>query len=615
MILSSVLHEAKSRFAYAYDQNTIHLRLRTAHADISSVTLVGGDPFRWIQDPSDPNHWEWDRSAAFEVPMQLEFSTRIYDYWFVAVQPQWLRLRYGFVLQDSQQKILYGSHGFFDFAARPELQYNTFQLFNFPYINPEDIFTPPSWVADTIWYQIFPDRYAAGKLGSGSDAAPIITDQTEDVYNFYGGNLQGILDHLDDIQDLGATGIYLTPIFASPSSHKYDTSDYLQIDPAFGTNELFGQLVQAAHQRGMKVMLDAVFNHCGWFHPFWQDVVQNGKKSKYYDCFYITGDPVINFEVRPGELPDLTPAQMDQLNYRAFGFVPVMPKWNTRHPLVREYLLGVIRYWTENYGVDGWRLDVSNEVAHDFWREFRKTAKAMNPDIYIVGENWDESYPWLAGDQFDGVMNYELTYPIWNLLGSPNNMVIPISAAGFRDALSAHFFAYPKNVTPSLYNLVDSHDTPRIRHIVGGDPAKVRLAYALMFSLPGAPSVYYGSEVGLDGDGGHNRAPMVWDTSRRDLNLRSFVKQLIHLRKNHPAMRSVELKWVIIENQPEVLIYKKITAQETVYVIANVNALDRSIQLPDELRHRKILSLLDNAEVQLEEEITLPAFGVCLLLQ
>jgi len=611
MNLYAVHHEARSRYAYAYDPQTIHLRLRTGRGDVEAVTLVGGDAFCWVQNADDPSRWEWDKAAAFHETMQLEHSTDLFDYWFVAVRPRWLRLRYAFILQSGETTLLYGSHGFYDLKRVPHAQYEISQFFNFPYLNAEDVFTAPAWAAETVWYQIFPDRFADGDAGSNPPGwLPWGSDQHSDIHALFGGDLQGILDHLDDLQALGINGLYLTPIFESPSSHKYDTTNYYRIDPAFGDNELFAHLVQAAHQRGIRIMLDAVFNHCGWFHPFWQDVVRRGRNSPYYECFFIEREPVINFDVQPGQLPRLTAAQRHQLNYRTFAFAPNMPKWNTAHPLVKEHLLGAIRYWTA-LGVDGWRLDVSNEIAHTFWREFRQLAQSLNPHIYILGENWDNSYPWLMGDQFHGVMNYEFTYAVWNLLRGSDALGQPFGVQDYRNAVSQYLVSYPKNVLPSMYNLVDSHDTPRIRHICQGNSDAVRLAYLLQMSFPGAPSIYYGSEIGLDGDGGHNRAPMPWQASQQDLALRDFIRRLIELRRAHPAFAAVDLRWVYSNPQDNTLIFAKTAAGETLYVLLNVSDRPHSLKLPTGAQS---WDLLAECAVPSGETFELAPFGFRLLL-
>ncbi|MAT45713.1 MAG: alpha-glycosidase [Anaerolineaceae bacterium] len=614
--LQAVYHEAKSKFAYMYDQDTLHLRLRTARGDIPKVTLVGGDPFRWKRKENNPDEWEWDQQAAFYQPMRLEYSTELFDYWFTAVKPHWKRIRYGFILEKGDQEILYGSRAFIDLKQKPEQKFSTSNYFNFPYLNFEDVFTAPQWVKDTIWYQIFPERFADGNSSNNPDGVTAWgDDDNENIYNFYGGDLKGVLDSLDYLQELGITGIYFTPIFKSPSSHKYDTTDYYQIDPAFGTNELFKEVVDAAHQRGIRVMLDAVFNHCGWLHAYWQDVIKYGKQSKYYDCFLIHGDPVINFPFEEGKYPTTTPEQRSNLNYSTFAFVPVMPKWNTDHPLVKEHLLGAVRYWTEEYGVDAWRLDVSNEVSHDFWREFRKMVKAINPDVYILGENWDNSNPWLQGDQFDGVMNYELMYPIWNLLGTEAFAFEQFGVTQYQESINKLLVSYPKNNLMYMYNLVDSHDTDRILSVCGGSVDKVKQAYLLQFTFTGAPSIFYGSEVGLGGAKGHFRRCMIWDKNQQNQDLQQFVRRLVQLRKEHPCLQVVDLEWLSVDENQQTFIFKKQTDQESVFVFINHNPEPVRFDLPSEMNGKTTTDGFSGETVVCGSTLTVAGNGCRLLFQ
>ena len=614
MNLAAVYHETKSRFAYAFDQDTLHLRLRTARGDVSRVELIGGDPFRWIQSPDDPSKWHWDHTAALEKGLLREYQTDLFDYWFIAVQPQWKRFRYAFVLYSGEQEVMFGGRSFYNLHENPHFRYETSLYFNFPYINHEDLFQAPDWVSEAVWYQIFPERFADGDLSnnpSGSlDWASVPQDGSQ---IHYGGDLQGVLDHLDYLEDLGINAIYFTPIFESPSSHKYDTTDYYRIDPAFGDNALFKRLVEAAHARGMRIMLDAVFNHCGWFHPWWQDVVRNGQNSPYYDCFFIEGVPVINFPFEEGQLPHVTPQEMGNLNYRTFAFTPLMPKWNTDNPLVKEHLLGAIRYWTEEFGVDAWRLDVSNEVSHAFWREFRRFVHVINPQVYILGENWDNSSPWLQGDQFDGVMNYELTYPIWNLLGISETVIERLDAGSYQNEISKLLVSYPKFNLPNMYNLVDCHDTDRIGYKCGSDPRRVKLAYLLMLTFAGSPSIYYGSEVGLAGAHGHNRQCMSWNPEDWDTDLQQFVRSLIHLRRQHTAFRTLDLTW--LSNPGDAWLgYRKESEGEQLIVLLNPTEKELAVEISADQFELQGNVLLQSLGVELGEQITLPPFGYVMLI-
>ena len=615
MNLQAVFHETKSKYAYAFDADTLHIRIRTEKNDVESVTLIGVDPFRWVQSENDPTHWEWDHQSAFNLPMQLEYQTDLFDYWFVAVSPQWKRIRYGFILKKDTQEILYGSRDFYDLKKNPQFRYEVSFYFNFPYINHEDVYQAPEWVKDTIWYQIFPERFANGDPTNNPEGTlPWGDDEKENTSMFFGGDLQGVINHLDYLQNLGINGIYFTPIFSSPSSHKYDTTNYYEIDPAFGTNVLFKKLVNEVHARGMKIMLDAVFNHCGWFHPFWQDVVRNGAQSEYYQCFLIDRDPAVNFDVQEGILPKLTRQQMGNLNYRTFAFAAYMPKWNTDHPTVKEHLFSAIRYWTENNGIDGWRLDVSNEVSHDFWRQFRRLIHDINPDVYILGENWDNSTPWLQGDQFDGVMNYELTYPIWNLLGFDDRVTEHLDVHGYRNEISKLLVAYPKHTLPNMYNLIDSHDTPRIDFKCGGQKEKIKLAYALMMTFSGSPSIYYGSEVGLPGPTGHNRRCMLWNEKDQDLELFAHVKSLIQLRTTHSSFKSVDIKWLDVNASDNTFIMKKESEDEILFFLANINETEKTLQLPKEVDGKVVIDLMQEQSIHLQSHLKLSVFGFRLLV-
>ena len=304
-------------------------------------------------------------------------SDAIFDYWQVEVSVDFARIQYLFELQDTEgQSILYGDKGYVENSL--ENLHAIGNGFKFPYIHEIDACQVPDWVSDTVWYQIFPERFANGNALLNPEGTldwdSSITPQSDD---FFGGDLQGIIDHLDYLQDLGITGLYLCPIFESTSNHKYNTTDYFEIDHHFGDKESFRELVEQAHQRGMKVMLDAVFNHIGSQSPQWQDVVKNGEQSAYKDWFHIQQFPVTTEKL----------SNKRELPYHAFGFEDYMPKLNTANPEVKDYLLKVATYWIEEFDIDAWRLDVANEIDHQFWKDFRKAVLAKKPDLYILGRS------------------------------------------------------------------------------------------------------------------------------------------------------------------------------------------------------------------------------------
>lgn len=540
MDFSSVFHEAKSAMAYAYDHETIHLRLRAKKGLLSSVHLIAGDPFQYDMVDGTMQWVQW----APETPLTHEATTALHDVFFIAIKPPFKRLKYAFVLNQTH---VYGTREIIDLAVHPELKTNLFNYFNFPYLLDEDRFKAPEWAKNQIWYSIFPSRFnrhmdALNEPGltSWGDTANL------DNHKRYGGTLKGITEKLDYLKEVGFTAIYLTPIFQAGSQHKYDTVDYTTVDPEFGTNDDLVDLVKEAHQRDMKVVLDAVFNHTSVYHPWFQDVIAHGTQSKYFDCYYIRDAnkpilPVALETLKTASYAELKAAMKDhELNYLAFGFTPFMPKINCDHPFVKEAFLDVTRHWMETAQIDGWRLDVSNEVSHAFWRDFRRVVKAINPEAIIIGENWDNSNPWLSGDQYDAVMNYGLLFPLWQTFGRVEGMP-RYDAQAFVDAINQLIVTYPKNVADVMYNLVDSHDTSRLLSLTGGNMDAFKQATLFLFAYPGSPSVFYGDEVGVDG--GHdpdNRKPMPWD----DFNepLLTWFKWLIHFRQSEPAFHSPDLQ-------------------------------------------------------------------------
>lgn len=603
MNIHAIYHEAKSKYAYAFDRDTVHIRLRTAKGDINKVNMVWGDPFNWrkmteaemaeaglLAHQEQSDHVDYMRThtwaSAKESPMAMhkDYSDGLYDYWFIAINPEFKRTRYAFELicesEYGSECFFYGAHGAYDLAIHPEMLSSLNDFYNFPYVNEEDVFSAPSWVKDTVWYQIFPERFANGdaKLNK-SHVKPwgSYKEVTNEMH--FGGDLQGVIDHLDYIKELGATGIYFTPIFEAPTTHKYDTIDYFKIDPEFGTNDTFKVLVDEAHKRGIKVMLDAVFNHCGFKHPYFQDVIKNGMDSKYAQCFHLLREPVINFPINTQGFPapkGYMPA--GALNYETFAFTPNMPKWRTGSPIAEKYLLDVATYWIKEFDIDGWRLDVSNEVSHTFWRKFRTVVKALKPDLFILGENWDDSTPWLMGDQFDSVMNYEFTYPVWHLL-SREPQYRDYGVKSYKEAISKLIVSYPKHIAINMFNLLDSHDTSRLHTMLDDDDRLVKLAFLLQMSFGGSPSVYYGSEIGLFGVHDGNRQCMIWDEKEQNLNLRAHVKRLIELRKNYVAMKEMDINFIEIEDVSELLIFTKGTKSDQITFIVNLKAERQSLSL------------------------------------
>jgi len=361
---------------------------------------------------------------------------------------------------------------------------------------------PPAWVADAVFYQVFPDRFR--RSGRVHAPGPLDAwDAPPTVHGFKGGDLYGVVEGLDHLADLGVSAIYLNPIFASASNHRYHTYDYLAVDPLLGGDAALRELLDAAHARGMRVVLDGVFNHASrGFWPF-HHVMETGRHSPYRDWFYLHADDLAAdrpLRAYPSEPPPTVIAtdwpeahsaggeSLSTLGYRAWWDLPALPKLNTDNPVVREYLMGVAEHWTR-FGIDGWRLDVPGEItAHGFWDEFRQRVRAANPEAYIVGEIWQERGDLIDGRTYDALMNYPLAAAIVGHVtggnldlrvvaqhGELERQIKPIDAATFLARLERVCIAYEPRFARSMLNVISTHDTPRFRSMAGGDSASLRL--------------------------------------------------------------------------------------------------------------------------------------------
>lgn len=560
MQTEAIYHKSKSNYAYNYDGVNLYIVLRTKKDDICEVKLVYGDS----------SHFENDQWVYKKTKMILGGSGVLYDYWEVKVSPEFRRLRYCFEVKNEEKELFYTEKGFYNTLPTSDVNYH----FCFPYMHKSELFAPPKWVKETVWYQIFPERFDNGDFLINPPITASWGGEEPSYKNFFGGDFQGIINRLDYLKNLGITGIYLTPIFKAVSNHKYDTTDYFEIDPQFGSKEKFRELIELSHSYGIRIIIDAVFNHSGhYFEPF-QDLIKYGDKSSYKDWFYVDKFPV-QVKLNP--------------NYETFGFEPSMPKLKTENIEVKNYLLDVARYWTKEFDIDGWRLDVASEINHEFWREFRKTVKSINPDAYILGEVWQDSLPWLNGDQFDATMNYPYTYSMREFFVNKT-----INAKEFTESIVDVLYMYPKNVNEVQFTLLDSHDTKRVLTMLNNNKSKAKLMYFFHFTFIGTPCLYYGSEIGLDGGNDpDNRKPMIWDKKKQDTELFSYFKKLINLRKNIKAFSHEGSFSFLKEGSEELIIYERFTSEEKVICIINNNNTAKTIRIKA-LRNKRVRELLSN---------------------
>lgn len=537
---AALYHHCGDAWCYALDSQTLHIRLRTAASDIDSVELVYGDPFEWTA--FDGKH-TWNSETQ---KMSKAGTNGIHDFWEIRIAPSYKRLKYWFLINKGNEQYEFGEKG----LVFPSDRYNTWNTFIFPYIQDTEVFAAPEWVSETVWYQIFPDRFCNGD--PSINLAKTHPWQLGPVTNkeFYGGDLLGIIKKLDHIVDLGCNGIYLTPIFESPSVHKYNTTDYLKIDPSFGTENDLRSLVKECHARGIKIILDAVFNHSGTHFAPWQDVLTHGENSAYKDWFVIDGFPLFGVDPKTG-LALKDSGDSHSTNFKTFAFTTGMPKLNTTNKDVRDFLLKVATYYIRTCDIDGWRLDVANEVDHAFWRAFRAAVKAEKPQAYILGEIWHHSIDWLKGDQYDAIMNYHFGQALTNFLCISQE--IPDGRA-LANRMTTLEFSYPLSVLRAGFNLLDSHDTERLLYTLNDDIHLARLAWLILVLLPGSPCFYYGSEYGIRGSYDPDcRRCMPWDSpEHQEPGQYEFIKEIIFLRrKNAVLINRGTRQWLFDPDQPD----------------------------------------------------------------
>ena len=537
MNISAIYHVSTDNYCYPKDENTLVIKIQTGR-DVTGVMLVWGDPFIWGLFGSD------DKWNGNNVQMQKMFDLQNNIIWQAEITPEYKRCRYYFVISSGDDVCYYVEDGTYT-----KNQFKNYkgrrQDFFFPWMNSADIIKPADWVNETIWYQIFPERFcSSGKNFGGKFKKWKDVNESVNSLDFYGGDLIGVTSKLDYLKNLGITGIYFTPVNLSNSNHKYSTTDYRMIDPDFGTEEDMRNLVLQAHERNIRVMMDGVFNHCGGNFEPWQDVCEKGKDSRYFDWFMINKYP---FENSPG--------RAKRGEYFAFAFVDGMPKLNTNNDEVIEYLTDICVEWVKKYDIDALRLDVSDEVSHKFNKRLRQKLFSIKPNFYIVGEVWHDPMPWLRGDEFDSAMNYSLQEAIESFWRNPT-----LTAEDFRRKIQTCLNRYPIQTSEVMFNLLDSHDTPRLITRCGGDVDSFYQELCVLFTLPGTACIYYGTEIRIEG--GHDpdcRRCMPWaeiQNGSYDDRI-AEMKKLISVRKNTPSLRNGNINFVNSGND-RIIVYDKL---------------------------------------------------------
>ncbi|MFW6410359.1 MAG: alpha amylase N-terminal ig-like domain-containing protein, partial [Halanaerobiales bacterium] len=586
----SLWHDKDERnFLNKIAESKIALRFQSRKNDVSEVKV------NYI-----------DNNTNKEKSMGLYSSDEDYDYWRAEIEISDDVFDYRFAVYDQDTKVWYGDDGsgddsWIDFEMKDQVVFNT-----------------PEWVKEAVFYQIFPDRFYNAEPDNDPELIETyrneteryenirpewhqgimptthhyldpekFTDQSSRIYPksgwhvFYGGDLQGIEEKFDYLKKLGINAIYLNPIFEATANHRYNTANYENIDDNLAvkgdhdaSNEYFQEFIKKAHDRDIKIVLDAVFNHGGYEHFAFQDVIEKGEDSEYSDWFFIESYPIKTlYEQREENV---------EPNYECWGGFGAHPKFNVDNPEVKEYFFDITRKWMDpdgdgdpSDGIDGWRLDVANEVKDtnpDFWQEWRKLVKDINPDAYITGEIWNNADDYLQGDEFDGVMNYRFRNSVINFVAKNDT-----SAEEFVNEINVNHIDYPLQAVYNLQNLIDSHDTERFMDTVSQDKDKLKLAALIQFAYPGAPMIYYGDEIGLDGGNDpDNRRTMIWEErpngEKPDMDLYQYYAKLADIRKDEEVLTHGDISYYVPDDNRNVVIM--IREKENEQIITFINAWD-----------------------------------------
>jgi glycosidase len=539
--LSGLQHDATDTAVY-WDRGHLTLQFRTRKDDVERVSV---------------------RVGTLSTPMSRTSSDDLYDYYRARVK--WdgkSDLEYVFNVQD-RRTFSYGSKG---------LDGGTFR------ISAKDFkpFAIPTWAEGAVFYQIFPERFENGDPAN-DPANSIAWGGKPEWFNFMGGDLAGIRKRAGHIVDLGVQGIYLNPIFEGPSNHGYETTDYLKVAKRMGTNDDLRALVRELKPKGVRVVLDGVFNHTATDFFAFTDLRERGEESKFRDWFFPR-----SFPIKVGDPP----------NYEAwFGF-PSMPKVNLRNAEARKYMLDVTHFWHREAGIDGWRLDVANEVEMDFWREFRKTVKGLSPEQWIVGEVWGDARQWLRGDQWDSAMGYQFRDAALKFIAEGNT-----TATQFIDALLRVYESYPPQVSRNLMNLLSSHDTPRFLTLCKGDRELALLGATVQMTWPGSPSIYYGEELGMEGAADpDNRRGMEWNRLSEDNPFLKHYRRLMNLRSRSAALRTGEPIRLLADDARRTVAYGRVEGSDVALVAVNRSDQSQTISIPlDRLSHLKLPGAFEDA--------------------
>lgn len=535
-----IFHVSRDPYMWQDEDGSVHVRLDASKGLIKSAEVIFGDKHGL------------DGGGDFKKTKMTPYISSSYLDTFVGVikqEEKTVVYCFRITLKDDS-KVLYTTLGAMSEPSAPLNRSLTDAMFQVCWKFPgERMALPRIGRTQGVVYQIFPDRFAVGEpKKSCMQDANLKVGEKPIPRSFFGGDLKGIEEKIPYLKSLGVGTVYLTPVWKSKSNHRYDVEDYLHVDDRLGGDSALLSLSKKVHAAGMKLVLDAVFNHTSYFHPFFQDVVSNGKSSPYYSWYLIQGNK-----------PDLK-----RRNYDTFAGAGYMPKLNTENPEVIKYLCSTIRELTLKFSVDGWRFDVADEVAHAAWFDIRRTLKSINPDIVMVAEDWLASDNFVDSYQFDGAMNYVLRKIILDAVASDK----PTPAKVVANRLVNLLLRYSWYSDLSMFNLVASHDVPRLYSMTNENSDKTLLGTAIAAVFPGMLMAYYGDELKMiGGPDPDNRRPVDWDSSHWDADYFDRYRALLHLKDYSCA----NLGRAEIRAESNLLFIVRYDESQTLTLIANIS--------------------------------------------
>ena len=584
------------KFFSIADDGTANIRIHT-QTDIADVWL-------FLEDPD-------------LRPMQLKClaETARYKFWEIQVKFNLENVKFSFgATTDKKLNIYYGTSGIANFISPSEKWLYSEENFKRHLV--------PDWVYGGVMYQIFPERFNYSDTNSLFEEK-VEWGSTPKRLEFQGGDLYGIIDKLDYIQNLNVNILYLNPIFLSGSTHRYDTWDHFKVDPKLGGEKALEKLIDELHARKMKIIFDTSLNHVHPKHFAFQDIIKNGEKSKYKDWFTIYEYPVhlkhrphlyentykvgwdgnekeykqylektfLETEIPVKNIDDDGP--IVEPSYKSWWGVPDMPKINYSCEDARKWALDVTAFWINNFNIDGWRMDVAKEIDLLFWKDFRNIAKDSNQNVLLFSEIFGDTSQWLQGDMFDGTMNYSFRESMVDYFATKR-----MNISEFSDSLANLYFMYSFKALSSCQNLLSSHDVKRFLNRCS-DVSSIYGPIFMQATFPGIAGIYYGDEIGLNGGNEpNNREAFPWnDEGSWDINLQNYIREIMNIKSSNNILKYGNFQ--LLPNQNDAIVFRRALKDKSLLCIFNRSEDQKNIKIPSTAH--SIEQIFGNSDIQLDD--------------